>query len=143
MKIFLIMFLPCYTSKSKFSSQENLCLQSLGSQGSYCFSFSRRPDSRPLALFLNPEANSWRHLEDLVRRSISQRSHQKGDQLISLLCFRSSQSMAAQIIPPLRITHHVAFAVLVATVHITHRVAVIQTEGKIATPGLTNLIAGS
>ena len=70
----------------------------------------------------------------------------KVTKLIFLLCLRSFRSLAELIIPLLRTSHRVAFAVLVVKDLSIHRVAVakiVLTEDRRVIPELTNLVAGS
>ena len=65
---------------------------------------------------------------------------------IFLLCLRNFRSLAELIIPLLRTSHRVAFAVLVVKDLSIHRVAVakiVLTEDSRVIPELTNLVAGS
>ena len=91
--------------RSKFSSQENLCLQSLGSQGSYC-SCTIAGQERPTGTcFQRPFCRSWIHLKNPFFSNCH--SRKRSDRLC--ICLRSFLNTAEQIIPLLRTTHRVVF----------------------------------
>ena len=143
---FQIMFLQWCTSRSKFSSQENLCLQSLGSQGSYCFFFRdarTRTSLGTVLKTLKPILGDTSKI--LFEDHFSHKSQPKRSDW-PFLCHQNSRDRAVPSIPLLRTLHHVAFAALVAEDLSTHRVAVIKTvltEDSRVIPELTNLVAGS
>ena len=96
--------------RSKFSSQENLCLQSLGSQGSHRFCTLAGQERPIAAVDLEPFCRSWTHQKPFLDLSQPEESDSQG-----IACLPNFLSLAEQIIPPLRTTHRVAIAASVET----------------------------
>ena len=120
-KTFQTMFLPWCTLKSEFSSQENLCLQSLGSQGSlHLYDCRTRTSHWHLLDLTEPFTAEVGPTPWFFSLSVTDSKERRPEAPICL-CHRSSQNLSELNIPHLRIRHLVVFVTREAKDHNARR----------------------